>query len=162
MEVLLLFGVACVVLYLVIRVFFSVFFTKLTAHWVSIGFAISYVIGAVIGQIAGQFDVLHHDGDVRRAIGTLGLWTLIALNLATLPAIYGWDKRLSRSTSENTTRVPENALHALTGLGGAVGSMIGQQVFKHKRSKASFQSKHSLMLVASVLLYAILGYVLIV
>ncbi|MEP6020702.1 MAG: DUF1294 domain-containing protein [Paracoccaceae bacterium] len=148
-------------LYLVVRIFFSVFFTKLTAHWVSIGVAISYVIGAMIGQIAGQFDTLHHDGNVLRAIGILALWTLIALNLATLPVIYGWDKRLSRSANENTTRVPENALHALTGLGGAVGSLIGQHVFKHKRSKTSYQSKHRLMLVASVFLYAILAYVLI-
>ncbi|MEP3636484.1 MAG: DUF1294 domain-containing protein [Paracoccaceae bacterium] len=161
MEILLLFSVVCVVLYFVVRIIFSIVFTKLTAHWVSIAVTMSYVIGAMIGQIAGQFGTLHHDGDVLRAIGIMVLSTLIALNFAALPALYGWDKRLSRSTGENTTRVPENALHALTGLGGAVGSMIGQHVFKHKRSKASYQSKHRWMLVASVFLYAVLAYVLI-
>ena len=156
MEILPLFFGVCLILYLVVRVFFSVIFMKLTAHWVSLGVAASYVVGLMFGALLG----LHHEGNVARAIGYLALLYIIALNLIVLPALYGWDKRLSRSTGENTLRIPENALHALTFLGGALGSKIGQSLFKHKRAKTTYQSKHRWMLLASVILYCLLAYVL--
>ena len=156
MKTLPLFIGVCLILYLVVRVFFSVFFTKLTAHWVSLGVAASYVLGLMFGPLFG----LHHEGNIARALGNLALLYVIALNLIVLPALYGWDKRLSRSTGESTLRIPENALHALTFLGGALGSKIGQSLFKHKRAKATYQSKHRWMLMAAVTLYCLLAYVL--
>ena len=103
---------------------------------------------------------LHHEGNIARALGNLALLYVIALNLIVLPVLYGWDKRLSRSMDESTLRIPENALHALTFLGGALGSKIGQSLFKHKRAKATYQSKHRWMLMAAVTLYCLLAYVL--
>lgn len=53
---------------------------------------------------------------------------LAALSATTF-AVYGLDKRLSKS---NSGRVPENILHLLALLGGFPGGWLGMLVFHHK------------------------------
>ena len=49
---------------------------------------------------------------------------------------YGYDKSIA---GHNVTRVPEVVLHALTLLGGTLGSFLGMQIFRHKTQKQSFR-----------------------
>jgi uncharacterized membrane protein YsdA (DUF1294 family) len=49
---------------------------------------------------------------------------------------YGYDKSVA---GHNVTRVPELVLHALTAVGGTVGSFLGMQIFRHKTQKKSFR-----------------------
>jgi uncharacterized membrane protein YsdA (DUF1294 family) len=49
---------------------------------------------------------------------------------------YGYDKSIA---GHNVTRVPEIVLHALTAVGGTVGSFLGMQIFRHKTQKKSFR-----------------------
>ncbi|MFM7129130.1 MAG: DUF1294 domain-containing protein [bacterium] len=50
--------------------------------------------------------------------------------------IYGWDKSSAKS---GRWRTPEKTLHLLSLAGGWPGAMAGQQFFRHKTSKKSFQ-----------------------
>lgn len=50
-------------------------------------------------------------------------------------AAIGLDKRAAR---RNTRRTPEATLHLIELLGGVPGSLLAQQVFRHKRAKVSF------------------------
>jgi len=50
---------------------------------------------------------------------------------------YGYDKAVA---GRGVTRVPEVVLHALTLLGGTLGSCLGMQIFRHKTQKKSFQT----------------------
>lgn len=49
---------------------------------------------------------------------------------------YGYDKR---AAGVGGTRIPERVLHLLALLGGAPGAWLGQQAFRHKTQKRSFQ-----------------------
>jgi uncharacterized membrane protein YsdA (DUF1294 family) len=49
---------------------------------------------------------------------------------------YGYDKSIA---GRGVTRVPELVLHALTAVGGTLGSFLGMQVFRHKTQKTSFR-----------------------
>jgi len=46
----------------------------------------------------------------------------------------------SSSARPRDFRVPENALHILTALGGGLGAFLSQQLFRHKTSKQSFRT----------------------
>jgi len=51
--------------------------------------------------------------------------------------VYGFDKHRAEA---GEWRIPENNLHLISLLGGWPGALIGQQVFRHKTQKTSFQS----------------------
>ena len=50
---------------------------------------------------------------------------------------FGWDKR--QSTRAGAGRIAERTLIALALFGGALGALIGQQVFRHKTQKQPFR-----------------------
>jgi uncharacterized membrane protein YsdA (DUF1294 family) len=58
------------------------------------------------------------------------------MSIVTL-AVYASDKRAS---SRGRRRMPENTLHAMALLGGWPGALLGQQLFRHKRRKLTFQA----------------------
>jgi uncharacterized membrane protein YsdA (DUF1294 family) len=49
--------------------------------------------------------------------------------------LYGWDKWMAKT---GRPRVSERALHTWTILGGFVGAIAGQWLFRHKTRKLSF------------------------
>ena len=61
---------------------------------------------------------------------------LISINAIAL-LLYGHDKRRA---IVGRTRVPEIALHGTALLGGSPGTLLGQQLFRHKTRKLSFQA----------------------
>jgi uncharacterized membrane protein YsdA (DUF1294 family) len=50
---------------------------------------------------------------------------------------FGWDKR---QAERHGSRIAERTLIALALLGGALGALIGQQVFRHKTKKQPFRT----------------------
>lgn len=50
--------------------------------------------------------------------------------------LFGWDKRCAR---RNERRVPEVQLLGAALWGGALGALLGQQVFRHKTLKQPFR-----------------------
>jgi uncharacterized membrane protein YsdA (DUF1294 family) len=68
-----------------------------------------------------------------RTVGIIAAIYLVA-SVATFVA-FGWDKwRATRGG----TRVAEQTLHLMELLGGWPGALLGQQLFKHKRSKRAY------------------------
>ncbi len=66
------------------------------------------------------------------------LWSLVALlNLATF-AVFGWDKRQSRTAGAR--RVPERTLLWLMFAGGFPGAWIAMRIFRHKTVKRPFRT----------------------
>ena len=61
--------------------------------------------------------------------------------------LYGWDKRQAKVKG---WRVPEKNLHLLSLLGGWPGALAGQQVFRHKTQKQSFQLTYWFTVVANI------------
>jgi uncharacterized membrane protein YsdA (DUF1294 family) len=59
---------------------------------------------------------------------------LIAVNVVAFLA-FGYDKAMAQT---GATRIPEALLLALTVLGGAIGSILGMIVLRHKTQKTSF------------------------
>ena len=62
------------------------------------------------------------------------IWTYVVMSGVILIA-YAADKRAARM---GRIRTRERTLHLLELLGGWPGALIGQQLFRHKRRKASF------------------------
>lgn len=80
---------------------------------------------------------------------------LVSVNITTFVA-YGLDKR---AAVRHAWRVPENTLHALEFLGGWLGALIAQKLFRHKTNKKSFQKMFLLMIFLEFLaIYIILNY----
>lgn len=61
---------------------------------------------------------------------------LIGINVIAFLA-FGWDKR--QSTRRGASRIAERTLIGLALFGGALGALIGQQVFRHKTQKQPFR-----------------------
>jgi uncharacterized membrane protein YsdA (DUF1294 family) len=51
--------------------------------------------------------------------------------------MFGWDKRQSE---RNGARIAERTLIGVALLGGALGALLGQQVFRHKTKKQPFRT----------------------
>jgi len=68
-------------------------------------------------------------------LGPMVFWWYLGLSLLAF-GIYGWDKLSAR---RSWRRIPEKSLHLLALFGGWPGALLGQQVFRHKTSKRSFQ-----------------------
>lgn len=49
---------------------------------------------------------------------------------------YGYDKFAAK---REWGRIPEVTLHALALIGGAIGALLGQRLFRHKTVKIEFQ-----------------------
>lgn len=60
---------------------------------------------------------------------------LVSVNLLSM-GFYKIDKMISKYEG---FRIPENTLLTLGFFGGTIGALIGQQLFRHKTSKKSFQ-----------------------
>jgi uncharacterized membrane protein YsdA (DUF1294 family) len=65
------------------------------------------------------------------------LLILIGINVIAFLA-FGWDKR--QSTRRGASRIAERTLIGLALFGGALGALIGQQVFRHKTQKQPFRT----------------------
>lgn len=61
----------------------------------------------------------------------------IGINVTTF-LVFGWDKR--QSTRDRAPRIPESTLLLLALFGGALGALLGQQVFRHKTKKQPFRT----------------------
>ncbi len=74
---------------------------------------------------------------INALLPSLGLaWSwIIGVSIASFLA-YGYDKSIA---GRGVMRVPEVVLHALTAIGGTIGSFAGMRVFHHKTQKKSFQ-----------------------
>lgn len=64
------------------------------------------------------------------------LLILASINVIAFLA-FGWDKRLAET---HQRRIPERTLLALALFGGALGALLGQQVFRHKTQKQPFRT----------------------
>ncbi|QDT38258.1 DUF1294 domain-containing protein [Stratiformator vulcanicus] len=67
---------------------------------------------------------------------TRGYFALTVLMSAIAFPLIGWDKMLAKG---GRRRVPESTLHLVELLGGWPGSLIGQQVFRHKTLKTGYR-----------------------
>lgn len=71
---------------------------------------------------------------------------VVSISLVTF-GFYGYDKL--RAVRQGF-RVPEQVLHTLTILGGTLGGMAGQRLFRHKTSSSRFQVRFTLILLIQV------------
>jgi uncharacterized membrane protein YsdA (DUF1294 family) len=62
---------------------------------------------------------------------------LIGINVIAFLA-FGWDKW--QSTRPGASRIAERTLIALALFGGALGALLGQQIFHHKTRKQPFRT----------------------
>ncbi|MEQ1492133.1 MAG: DUF1294 domain-containing protein [Terricaulis sp.] len=64
------------------------------------------------------------------------LLVLLSINVIAFLA-FGWDKRLATT---HQRRIPERTLLMLALCGGALGALLGQQLFRHKTQKQPFRT----------------------
>ena len=133
-------------------------------RWVLIGGLLASVLGALIA-----FPMIEH-GEVLFGATALTKVNLIpamigflmALNIFVIPMMYWIDKRrailndMHRNKKVKLNRVPEFSMHFLTSIGGAFGAFLSQQLFRHKRSKASFQFMFFITILTSLAIYYVL------
>ena len=81
------------------------------------------------------------------------LGALLAINVIAF-LTFGWDKLCA---VRNWWRVPEANLLLLALLGGAIGAIVGQQVFRHKTRKEPFRSSLYLMCGVNVVAFTVLA-----
>ena len=80
------------------------------------------------------------------------LW-IFALSLLTL-ALYGIDKRCAQ---KKRWRIAENTLFLFSLLGGALGALLGMQLFRHKTRHPSFWFVNLLGLTLHIVLLVLFG-----
>ena len=71
----------------------------------------------------------------------------IGINLIAFLA-FGWDKR---QAERDGSRIAERTLIGLALFGGALGALVGQQVFRHKTKKQPFRTLLWLAAVINIL-----------
>jgi len=134
-----------------IVIIISFFLKKLTAFWVRVAvippIIVSFYFTGIILSYIQKFSL----SETFLMASTLFIMVLI-LNINVI-LIYWFDKHVALSESSRFSRVPENAFHVLTCMGGAIGAYIGQKVFHHKTVKQSFRKTHSYSIVISIVLY---------
>ena len=81
------------------------------------------------------------------------LLVLLSINVIAF-LTFGWDKLCA---VRNWWRVPEANLLLLALLGGAIGAIVGQQVFRHKTRKEPFRSSLYLMCGVNVVAFTVLA-----
>ena len=80
------------------------------------------------------------------------LW-ILALSLLTL-ALYGIDKRRAQ---KKRWRIAEKTLFLFSLLGGALGALLGMQIFRHKTRHPSFWFVNLFGLTLHIVLLVLLG-----
>jgi Predicted membrane protein len=80
---------------------------------------------------------------------SLMMWFLLA-NVVTM-AVYGMDKLAARKAWR---RVPEATLLLFGAVGGWLGAIFGQQLFRHKTQKQPFKTYFMLSVVLNVVVVA--------
>ena len=73
---------------------------------------------------------------------------LIGINVVAF-LIFGWDKR--QSSRPGAPRIAERTLLGVALCGGALGALLGQQVFRHKTQKQPFRTLLWLAAVINIL-----------
>lgn len=81
------------------------------------------------------------------------LSVLLAINVIAFLS-FGWDKFCA---TKKWWRVPEANLLLMALLGGAIGAILGQQVFRHKTKKEPFRSSLYLMCGINVVAFTVLA-----
>jgi uncharacterized membrane protein YsdA (DUF1294 family) len=84
------------------------------------------------------------------AFQTLGY---LALVNATAFAAFGWDKRCAMTGDR---RIPERTLLGLAMIGGSLGAVAAQQMFRHKTRKEPFRTVLWLILAGQTVITLIL------
>jgi len=162
MASLIIVSVYVFVFFWVIRFILTLVFKRLTAHWFAVGLSASYLLGLLLYWLLAPHQIFIEAFQSGKPIvydfAISWLVALVPLNLLVLPCLYWRDKRIALKGDSKSPRIPENALHALAFCGGLLGAYIGQQVFKHKISKQSFQIKHYIICSLSIALYLYIGY----
>lgn len=95
--------------------------------------ALLFLIGMTATVVAGRLPAL------------LALWYAAASLLAML--VYQLDKSAAQRGRQRT---PEATLHLIALLGGWPGALLAQALFRHKSSKAAFQLRFWITVVANV------------
>ncbi|MBB6338878.1 uncharacterized membrane protein YsdA (DUF1294 family) [Xanthomonas arboricola] len=95
--------------------------------------ALLFLIGMTAVVVAGRLPAL------------LALWYAAASMLAML--VYRLDKSAAQRGRQRT---PEATLHLIALLGGWPGALLAQALFRHKSSKATFQLRFWITVVANV------------
>lgn len=80
---------------------------------------------------------------------------LLIGNLLTF-GLYGYDKACARS---GRRRVPERRLQAFAFIGGSIGALLGQKIFRHKTRKSNFQVVFLLIFFLQILVLLVLATV---
>ena len=81
---------------------------------------------------------------------------LISLNSITF-LIYGYDKYQAKRIG---MRIPEIVLHLLTLIGGALGALLGQLIFRHKNKKMKFIVVFwAIVIVQVIVIFLLRGYI---
>ena len=62
---------------------------------------------------------------------------LLTVNFIVAPYVYWLDKK--RSKRHGSERIPEISLHAVAYIGGPVGALVSQRIFRHKTKKTKYQ-----------------------
>ena len=133
-------------------------------RWVLIGGLLALGLGMVIAlPMLEQGEILFGETALTKVnIIPIMIGYLVALNFLVLPMMYWIDKRRAilngaRGDKKNQReRVPEFSMHFLTSLGGAFGAFTSQQIFRHKRSKGSFQLMFFFTILTSMAIYYVL------
>lgn len=81
---------------------------------------------------------------------------VVVLSLSAFIA-YGFDKRRAQLAAR---RVPEKTLHLMSLMGGWPGALAGQQFFRHKTRKLSFQLMYWLTVICNLAIVGGVVYLL--
>ncbi|RUO68998.1 DUF1294 domain-containing protein [Pseudidiomarina sediminum] len=118
------------------------FHTKLSFHWLP-----WFLLGA--GYLAAV-TTLGFMGRLPLELSYVFLFVSVVAYLA-----YAHDKH---AATEGAQRVPENALHSLSLLGGWPGALLAQQQFRHKTKKTSFRWVFYFSVLVNVTIVATLAF----
>jgi uncharacterized membrane protein YsdA (DUF1294 family) len=135
--------------------------SNLTVRWVVFGALFAVTLGALIALplIENGEDILGPSVLTKINAIPVALGFLIVLNFMVVPCMYWVDKRRAiinharHNPKTAIRRVPEFSMHFLTALGGAIGAFTSQQIFRHKRSKKSFQMMFFITILSSMIIY---------
>ncbi|NNC36395.1 MAG: DUF1294 domain-containing protein [Acidimicrobiales bacterium] len=138
--------------------------SNLTIRWVLLGGLFAIAVGTLLAlPLIEQGEFILGSSTLTKVHAIpIAIGFLIVLNLLVVPSMYYLDKRRAiinhnaRDKKKMASRVPEFSMHFLTALGGAIGAFTSQQLFRHKRSKKSFQMIFFITLLSSMIIYYVL------
>ncbi|MGH1486657.1 MAG: DUF1294 domain-containing protein [Cellvibrionaceae bacterium] len=128
-------------------VFFRLIFSPIFSKWFTHGLLITIACSVIISVVIIKTKLLLN---VELTIGII-YGFLLSLNVVTLPLLYCLDKK--KSVIEGKERIPESVLHSLAFIGGAIGAIVSQRLFRHKTRKRNFQILTIIALLVSLQIY---------